>query len=696
MEQIVCPKKMVDNFATFERSLRTHVDKMTKDVNQLFVVDIDKDKLWEMYLNSFPEGTNPIFRKRTEHDCSCCRHFVKAFGNVVAIKNNKITTIWDFGSEIVGSKYEPVVNTLAAYIRSRPVIDIFTTETNKIGTEKNHELCESSGEIKTWEHFHVELPKSLINCTRQTADTIRGRARDLRNVFKRSLEEISGDAVDSVLELIYQNSLYRGEEWKTVIETFRKHQISYDKLFDVAKENYTWEQASIVGPVIGKIRNHSIGVLLVDLSNGMDLDEAVRRYEKIVAPSNYKRPKAIFTAKMLKDAEKTITELGYLSALGRRYATLDDITVNNILFANRDVIHQIKGSIFEEMAKEVAVVPKKFDKIEQVPILKFVNDILPTAKSVEVLLENKHSGNLVSLIAPTDINSKTMFKWNNNFSWAYSGNIADSMKERVKAAGGEVGGVLRFSIQWNENHDNEDDLDAHCTEPNGNDIYFGNKGRRHPSTGMLDVDIINPSHQTKDGIAVENINWLDTKKMLGGTYKFYVHNYNHHGGRSGFSAEIEFDGQIYSFAYSKPLRQDEKVQVAEVIYNKTTRFSIVEKIPSSLSSRKLWNLDTNQFHPVQVVMYSPNYWDEQNGVGNRHYFFMLKECKNDEHPNGFFNEYLKNELLEHKRVFEALGSKMRVEPSDNQLSGVGFSSTQRNELVVRVEGNVNRVLKVVF
>lgn len=31
-----------------------------------------------------PAGTNPIFRERTEHDCSCCRNFVKNLGNVVA------------------------------------------------------------------------------------------------------------------------------------------------------------------------------------------------------------------------------------------------------------------------------------------------------------------------------------------------------------------------------------------------------------------------------------------------------------------------------------------------------------------------------------------------------------------------------------------------------------------------------------
>jgi hypothetical protein len=676
-------------FKEFNEQLMDHVMGMSQGKSQLFVVDVDKDTLWNTYLDSFPPGTNEVFRKRREHDCSHCRHFIRDFGRVVALNGTEMISVWDFvaGDE----KYQVVIDALSRLVKSRPVCGMLVPVEHFFGTRRSRE-CLDNGDIHTWYHLHAEVSRSVKIHPKDSVGTVYGRARDVRNVFQRSLEEIDKDAVDTVLELIAQRSLYKGEEWDTVLETFRTLQKEYRKILDAGeKNNYCWGKSTEVGHAVAKIRNHSIGVLLTDISEGVELDIAVKRYEKIVAPTNYKRPKAIFTKKMVAKAEKTVVEMGLEGSLGRRYARMSDITVNNTLFANRDARKAMSPSVFDELAESVPAKEKNFNRIEEVAAETFVNDILPTATSVEMLLENEHVRNMVSLVAPTNADSKTMFKWNNNFSWAYAGNITDSMKERVKAAGGNVEGVLRFSIMWNEENDCLDDLDAHCVEPQGGrHIYFSSKGQRHHSSGMLDVDVIQPN-----GVAVENITWLDPARMPRGTYRFFVHNYTHRGGLSGFKAEVEFDGQIYHFEYPEPLGGRERVDVAEVDFDGKT-FTMREVLKAGVSSKEIWGLSSNKFHPVSISMYSPNYWDAQKGVGHRHYFFMLDGCRNPDRPNGFFNEFLKEELMEHKRVFEALGAKMKVEESDEQLSGLGFSATKRASVVVKTKGAFERLIRVVF
>ena len=143
---------------------------------------------------------------------------------------------------------------------------------------------------------------------------------------------------------------------------------------------------------------------------------------------------------MVKAAQKTIEELGLTAALNHRYAHLADVSVNDVLFADRSAkSHMKEGGLFEGIAKKT-VAPKSLDKVETMPIAKFLKDVLPNVDAVDVMFENKHVGNLVSLVAPVDKTAPLMFKWNNGFSWSYGGDVADSLTERVKQAGGSVTG----------------------------------------------------------------------------------------------------------------------------------------------------------------------------------------------------------------------------------------------------------------
>ena len=688
-------------FKDFVKAIQKNLQQMSKDSSRLFTVNVDTEELYNLYLDSFPAGTNEIYRERREYDCSCCRHFIRDVGNVVSIKNGELHTIWGI-NPVSDDKYNVVAAALDAYVKQKAVLGVFLKKEKRIGTPENREML-PTGKINKYEHFFVDLPEICIfkECYGHTLEGDLSQFRDIRNVFKRSLDEISKEAVDTVLELIAQNSLYKGAEWKKQLAEFKNYQKEYGKLTDEQKELWIWEKSIAAGAVIGKIRNHSIGTLLVNISEGMDLDLAVRKYEQIVAPVNYKRPKAIFTKKMLEDAKKTITELGYMDSLQRRFATLDDITVNNILFSNKDAAKRITGAmdLFDEMEQDVAIDPKRFSKVEEISAEDFIKNVLPVAKELEVYLENKHIQNMVSLIAPEVAAAKTMFKWNNGMSWAYTGNITDSdIKENVKAAGGSVTGIVRFSIQWNDKDGKDNsDLDAHCIEPKGGDhIYFSHKISRYTG-GELDIDITDPIYQCKSngGVAVENITYPSKERMKPGTYKFYVNQYSFRNSQ-GFKAEVEVNGEIHSYEYNSPVRGN--VDVAEVILDQSGNFKVVDKLPGNCAtiSKDVWGIKTLQFTPVSVVCYSPNYWDEQKGIGHQHLFFMLKDCINPEEPNGYYNEFLKPELEQHRRVFEALGSKAHVKDVDDQLSGVGFSLTKRNDLIIKVKGATERVLKVKF
>jgi hypothetical protein len=659
--------------------------------HELFVTGVDKDALWECYLQSFPTGTNPIFRVRTEHDCSCCRQFIRTVGNVVAIINGRLTSIWDI--TIDDPDYRTVANVMSAAAKSRPIVNRFLHTERTAGTDKNFEATVAG--TQTWEHFFVNIPSGVAGaknfvCTKAEIGPKLSAATAAHDVLLRGLNEITDDALDIVLELIGQNSLYRGEENKHAVQAFREVKTRFAALQAYAHDNFAWVQSLELPGSVSMIRNHAIGTLLIDLSEGRDVEGAVAAFENKVSAGTYKRPTAPVTKGMVDKAKATLQELGLTSALERRFAKLTDISINNLLFADRNARQVISGDVFDDIAGAAAVKARSFDKVEEVGIEKFLSDVLPKADSIELLVENRLVGNLVSLIAPVDPTAGQLFKWDNGFSWSYNGDFADSIKERVKKAGGNVVGELCCRLGWF----NYDDLDVHMVEPNGYRIYFGTKNHVSPNGGRLDVDMNAMRPQTRE--AVENIFYATTAHMQEGHYTLGVHNYQQRETiDTGFEVEVDVKGAVYRFAYDRALKTNEAVVVATLKYTRAGGIEIISSLPQATASKKVWGIDTETFRRVNVAMLSPNHWDG-HGSGHRHFFFMLDGCRNDGSARGFYNEFLKEDLDKHRKVFELVGSKMRADVSIDQMSGLGFSSTQRNHAIVRVKGAFTRTLRVTF
>ncbi len=685
-------------FNNIKSAVATQFAKMTA-TNRLFKVDVEGNELWEMYLASFPPGTNPIFRERTEHDCSCCKSFVRNIGGIVSIENGQIMTLWD--GKVGDSAYQAVADAMAALVRSKPIKGIYLHYEKHVGVDKNFEDL-LNGNIQQWNHFFVNLP-SWATMGKPQIGPATGEVRGTFDVMRRGLSEISTEAIDTVLELIAQNSLYRGEEHKFAVTEFKKLKTActYSDLF-------VWENYDKVPQSVSRIRNTSIGTLLVDLSEGMELEGAVKKFEAMVAPANYKRPTALVTQGMIDKAKATVAELGLTSALERRYANFADLTINNVLFADHEAKKNMSTDVFGDLAPTAAVKPT-FDKVMDIGINEFIKDVLPNISSMEVFFENKHAANLVSLIAPADATAKPLFKWGNPFSWSYAGEVADSdIRQAVQARGGRVDGVFRFSHSWNTpGQRNASLMDLHvfmplcgvddkggCHDNYGNHQRVGWNSRKHTASGGIqDVDYTPAAPEGY--IPVENITFPDIKRMPEGKYICKIHNWQlRQPTKGGFCAEIEFDGQVFQYEYRTPMKNKEWVIVA-VVTLKDGVFTIDHRLPTSASSREVWKLPTQQFHRVSLMLNSPNHWDGEC-VGNKHYMFMIDGCTNEERARGFYNEFLKAELNEHRKVLELVGSKTTVKDTPHQLSGLGFSSTQHTSLICRVKGSFTRSLKINF
>lgn len=647
------------DFKTFAALIRTRFEALSK--HELFTVEVTNDALWLKYLSSFPEGTNPVFRERTEHDCSCCKQFIRNIGNVVAIIDGKMESVWDVKG--AGAPYDSVSSALDFYVKTLKINNVYRKSERSYGTEKSF-----IGEV--FYHFNAKLADK--HYTKRVGETL-GDFTAAFQVSSRGLKEIEPAAVATALELIDENGLYRGTEFRKNIADFQTLQTRYAEA--KSKSLFVWEH--IANRVL-MIRNTAIGTFLVDLSEDMPLDQAVRKFEAMIAPANYKRTTAPVSTTMVQKALKTIEELGLEPALKRRFARISDVSVNNVLFVDNELRGQMKGSLSDLLMSSISRVVPPANSIEDIDIGVFMANIVPKCTSMELMIRNEHQGHFMSLTAPVEPGCKELFKWNNDFAWAYKGDVTDSIKERVKKAGGSVTGVMRVSLGWH----NADDLDLAVRCPDRTSIFFGNKGTPG-KTGVLDVDM-NAFGKHDDHSPVENITW--SKTPADGEYHVAVNQYQRRTtAKGGFSVEIEMAGvvKVYSSNVSPSASMD--CMTITIKNGVIDNIKAAKSLTTSGSSTETWGVKTEALVKVNTIMTSPNHWDGQD-IGNKHWFFILEGCSNPEPVRGIYNEYLRENLQVHRKVFELLGEKTKCPVVDDQLSGLGFSSTQKTVIQLCVKG----------
>jgi len=674
------------NFKAFADQINHQFARLQKG-RDLFVVDCTGDELYAHYLAAFPDGTNPLYRERTEYDCSNCKNFIRNFGGVIAIDPDDLSvqTVWD------GNGFEYPYGAVAAqmreFIQNRGIRGLFRVSQPSFSAQKTVTL--KDGHTETHHHFYGTAASKFV--TRDGAQA--GEYDTSVQVLTDSLARITPDAINTVLELINARQLYRGEEHLAKLEAFRTALARYLTLEPELRGRYIAATAPNLG--VARFKNSVIGSLVEDIATGMDTEAAVRSFEAKVAPANYQRTAQIVTPRMVEEGLKFIEERGLNVA--RRLARLDDVSVNNVLWVSGEARPLMKDGLAGILAaattqKAVTVNDKNTTEIS---IDAFMADVLPRATGVRLLVEPGLAGHFMTLTTADGEPGGNLFKWNNNFAWSYSGGVTDSIQERVKAAGGNIKALLRFSLSWG----NYDDLDLHVqyaplpgTRGPSQHIHFRDKQSKIPGLrGGLDVDMNAGSGQTRS--AVENIAFTS---LVPGIYQVFVHNFSKREAIDvGFTLQVADGANITNYTHAAPVDNGKNVPcvTTKVDANGKITFTPSKALTQTSSevTGKKWGVDFGQFADVHTVMLSPNYWDD-NAVGNKHYFFILKNAKTDEQPRGIYNEYLNNDLAKHRKVFDVIGEHTKPALSDEQLSGIGVSSTLRKSVVTEVSTTSSRRL----
>lgn len=668
------------HFPTFSRAVHARYAELAK--RELYITNVG-DELFERYMLAYPAGTNPIFRKRAVYDCAACKQFIRRLGKLVGIRDNRIVTVW--GDLDLPQPFKGVADALDTAVRASKIQGVFRSKERKYGEEYNYDPETSD----RFDHFWGE-----VSDHHHTADpgAQSGEKMAIYQVLNRGLLEIRESDLVMVLDLIGANDLYRGEEFRPAVEGFLELMRQF-KAAGNADELFVWAN---LDNKFAKFRNTAIGSLLIDLSEGKELENAVRAYEAKVAPENYKRTSSPITTTMVEQAVKTLTDLGLSEAIHRRYARFSDINVNDVLFVDNDTRGQMKNSVVALLEGSVKQTPPNLNHAIPIAADEFVATILPKAKSLEVFVENRHQGNFVSLTGADG--PERLFKWPNNFAWSYKGELADSeLRKQVQSRGGRVDGVLRFSHRWNYDKRNTSLMDLHVFMPGSgthvdgcHDTYPGqchrvgwNRRTDPASGGVQDVDYTEAA--PRGYVPVENITFPSLDRLPNGEYTFKIHNWSlRQPTEGGFQAEIECGGQVYQYEMTRPLKSKEWVTVATATL-KDGRFTVNHKLETSSISRDVWGVKTEALVPVASVMHSPNHWGD-NKVGPKHLILALRGCKNPDSTRGIYNEFLRSDLEKHRKVFEVLGSKTKCAYSDDQVSGVGFTAARGDTVTVVVDG----------
>lgn len=665
--------------------------------NKLFIASTNKGcmSLYDIYLNGFDDEA-----ARQHYDCRACKHFIEKYGMLVTIdENNKVkSALWTI-TDILPTIFIKPFEAMKQKVESKQKVKyLFYTDSLVLGTPKTG----------IWSHYHLNIPRTYATDTilveKGKLDTIIAyKKEDFRLLLNGVRKYVNTSVTSTALNLLNSNAVYRAEKFLPFAKWFN----DVVNLFkDNIDSNLLWKIVAEAPDGYCHVSSNIVNTMYEDILSGLTTPVILAKFLEKSDPENYNRSKSTPSVTAIENAEKVIAELGVEKSLSRRYATLEELPKEYMIWENpnEDIkepkipyteIHHTSptGSIFDNIRKSVTQNNTAQDnKNVTIPVAtmtwdKFKRTILPNVVNIEAKVNENRC---MALVTASDETAPNIFKWNNPFSWYYAKGIDGEIRERLIRDGGKFENVeMRCSLMWN----GITDLDLHCYYTNDYDNLhvFYQFPKSSTLNCLLDVDA-NAREYNLVSEPVENI--VFDGELKDGIYIFLVHNYCQRELVNNFTVELEVDNSVESYTLSP--KNEITGWSADVFRVKVVNGKVVDIIKPS-DDNKQNNLSTSKwnvtgFTKVNAIIPSPNLWSEDSkdylrGVNGDHVFFILDGCKDntDNLGKGFLNETLKNDFREIRKVLEYYTSLTPIEGKDNASAcGVGYNSDSAWNLLLRV------------
>jgi hypothetical protein len=639
----------------------------------LFVVDVDRHKLWEAYLDGFKDPA-----RRQHHNCCACHHFIGRFGGIVTLTGSRQDSLFWILNE-TPEEYRPSIANVLELMRGARVRTVLRSASAQLGTE-----CDSDKKGNTWTHFACRLPSTSPalnwnNKATRTAKQAMSADRKNHTNLMLALRDFDAALIDRAVELLSNEAAYRGGDVLGPAKFLQS--LHAATVSSISRSDAIWDALATAPEGFCHPRSSMIGTVLEDLKEGRSAHVVLERFAQKMEPQNYQRPTAAPTTGSIKRAEQLVQQLGIARSLERRFAKLDEVLTKAIWAPSEEPAPATMPSgVFGHLTPKGETQTAAELDLPSVTMTwaKFARDVLPNVVSLEA---HGSSDRHVALITSVHSYAQPILTWDsrmdrNPFSWSYASGADGEIRRRVLAAGGKIEGCdIRVSLLWN----NFNDLDLHCVTPTRSHIYFGSK--RHDN-GWLDVDM-NVKGETDE--PVENIRW-ESGHALSGNYRFFVENFAYHQSQhldTPFTVQVEVNGTVKQFSGVIPSYRTDaasRVEVAAFLYRNRTD---IPEIKSSCKEDR--STSTKGFAKVRAIVPSPNVWGVSPG-GTAHILFLLDGYRASEIGGiqGMLPEHLRPELREVRSVLAAHAGSATISPSGgDDACGLGYNTSTGWGLVLR-------------